>query len=473
MNSNNEKQTVIVELNFNDDSFNTSTIISDEILEAERELEELNDTISSTQNTILRGDKTDYSLAVGSGILCGAFDIFFVGAPQNNSLIEEVTDKWVNDIVDRIASLNGWSREKYKSSSIKFLERIYKVPYDQRGCGDAGKEIFELNPSNHHFKSLGHQPSLIGLMFSIIDQFTNQSHFVTNGQLVALEEANGKFKLRGKTFIGKLFCGFANWFFHIISDISGSSSSKGRGMGIPSPIWSWINSIIVLKTQIGLSGTELDKKLCIIAEKVYLEGVDFRFTLTQSFPVVINELIVRLFFSLRRFIQICKNEELKKLSINDLWLRCKPFKQPILIRMLTIAHGTFCAIDICDATIRAYIKGLGNFQSVEFFVRLNVVGICRLTISLLSEIKLAMLVKDQMQEKIFLEKKLRILEDYVNGLKQLSSYYNDKNFFGLVNLFREKINTEDAFIESIRIAKERGVETPLKTKEDIDNFFIV
>ena len=47
--------------------------------------------------------------------------------------------------------------------------------------------------------------------------------------------------MKGNDVPSKLFCGFANWFGHIISDISGSSGTKGRGMGIPSPIWSWTN----------------------------------------------------------------------------------------------------------------------------------------------------------------------------------------------------------------------------------------
>ena len=32
-----------------------------------------------------------------------------------------------------------------------------------------------------------------------------------------------------------------------MSDVSGSSGSKGRGMGIPSPLWTWTNDIIAIK----------------------------------------------------------------------------------------------------------------------------------------------------------------------------------------------------------------------------------
>ena len=52
-----------------------------------------------------------------------------------------------------------------------------EVPYDQKGIGDAGKAVFNLTPSNHHFKSLGHNPTIMGMFFSILDQFNNTSHF--------------------------------------------------------------------------------------------------------------------------------------------------------------------------------------------------------------------------------------------------------------------------------------------------------
>jgi hypothetical protein len=109
-----------------------------------------------------------------------------------------------------------------------------------------------LNPTNHHIKSLGHNPTLLGLFCSILDQFTNQSHFVSGGELISLQNADGKFELRGKSVPAKLFCGFVNWFGHLISDISGSAGSKGRGMGIPSPFWAWTNDIIAIKRKLNI-----------------------------------------------------------------------------------------------------------------------------------------------------------------------------------------------------------------------------
>ena len=44
--------------------------------------------------------------------------------------------------------------------------------------------------------------------------------------------------------------------------------------------------------------------------------------------------------------------------------------------MLTIAHGTFCMMDLGDATIRTLISG--NIR--EFALRLNIIGIGRFSV---------------------------------------------------------------------------------------------
>lgn len=103
-------------------------------------------------------------------------------------------------------------------------------------------------------KSLGHNPTLLGLFFSILNQFSNTSSFVADGELITLNNSDSNFELEGHNIPTKLFCGFVNWFGHIISDVSGSSTSKGRGMGIPSPIWAWTNDIIAIKRKLDSCG---------------------------------------------------------------------------------------------------------------------------------------------------------------------------------------------------------------------------
>ena len=179
-----------------DDEFSFTSSIETALISAGTEIQSLEETIKSVESLRPNCDKLDYALAARSGVLCGIIDIFLVGSP-GESPAGDVTDKWFANRTINFAKLCGWDckGDASPSSAIRFLEDNFKIPYDQRGAGDAGSIICDLNPSNHHFKSLGHNPTLLGLFFSILDQFTNQSHFVSGGELISLQNADGKFEL--------------------------------------------------------------------------------------------------------------------------------------------------------------------------------------------------------------------------------------------------------------------------------------
>ncbi|MEI2414131.1 hypothetical protein V8V50_09280 [Ligilactobacillus salivarius] len=81
-----------------------------------------------------------------------------------------------------------------------------------------------MSTKNHHMMSLGHSPDVIGLFFSILNQFTSTATFVTGEKLITINTET--FELVGGNFIAKVFSGIANWFGHIMSDIAGSSGSR-------------------------------------------------------------------------------------------------------------------------------------------------------------------------------------------------------------------------------------------------------
>ena len=257
------KNKLIFDIEINEENSKIFSDIEKEQLAAENELkkihEEYSENIKTLEKITSNCDKMDYILAICSGSICGMLDIFLVRKP-GESKFEEITDKWFEDRTKDFAKICGWNSDNNSiKSAIKYLEKKFKIPYDQRGAGDAASWVFDLTPQNHHFKSLAHNPTLLGLYFSILNQFTNTSNFVTNGELISLEKADEKFELRGKDIPSKFFCAFVNWFGHLISDLSGSSSSMGRGMGIPSPFWSWTNDVIAIKRNLKIPAAEFDK----------------------------------------------------------------------------------------------------------------------------------------------------------------------------------------------------------------------
>ncbi len=222
-----EEKAMVVGIEIEKDSrYNLYSCMEDAKLLADEKLKKIEETTKSIKEVKPECDKLDYALAAGVGLLSGIIDIFLVGSPEN-SYFCKITDKWFEGRVIDFAKLNGWKGKiEDISSAIRFLENKFKVPYDQKGIGDAGKAVFNLTPSNHHFKSLGHNPTILGMFFSILDQFNNTSHFVTGGEVIELVNKKDGVELRGNDLGSKITSGIANWFrtyfiryFRIITEV--------------------------------------------------------------------------------------------------------------------------------------------------------------------------------------------------------------------------------------------------------------
>lgn len=146
-------------------------------------------------------DKYDYMIAGTCGLIGGLVDVLFVGLPGQGALTH-FTDEMTDKAVQRFAAWNGWQGPNKGSdpvtSAIGFLERKYKVNYDHRHGGDVGG-LFNMSTRNHHIKSLAHSPDLVGLFFSILDQFTSSAHFVDGGRIISVD--TDTFELKGSTLV--------------------------------------------------------------------------------------------------------------------------------------------------------------------------------------------------------------------------------------------------------------------------------
>lgn len=475
---------LLLDLSIEDSEFKFATTISDALARADLELVDLNETVASIKDLKPECDKWDYILSASSGALCGIMDIFLVGKyevvekngiRETKRITKASTDKWFENRTKDFAKLCGWKEKEGSSASsaIQFLEKKFKIPYDQRGAGDAGSSIYNLTPSNHHFKSLGHNPTLLGLFFSILDQFSNTSHFVSGGELIALQDASKDFQLRGNDTPSKLFCGFVNWFGHLISDVSGASGSKTRGMGIPSPFWSWINDVIAIKRKLGLDASEFDKGLSELALEIYEKGYDARFQAAQAIPVFVNELVVRFIYTVRRALKYFSETEASERSFRLMWESCKPYSNFTVKRMLTVAHGTFCLVDIVNATYGGFKYGAGNFNPVEFVLRLNIIGVGRFSVSLYGEGKRALAYSNAKREAALAIKQKEIVNNYMTGLRILADQYDDAYLLAFIGDFEKSDAYKIAFEKSVALTELRHVSEHkmLKSKSEIDNYF--
>lgn len=311
-------------------------------------------------------DKYDYIISAVCGMLGGFIDLFLVDFKYENGKITnnyfgEITDDFANKITEKFASLCGWNRKKAEDrgsnttkSAIAFLEKKFKINYDQattNGMNGTNGHVSNLSPKNHHLKSMGHSPDIFGLVISIVNQFTNTSTFINQGKIITIDTEN--FHLQGANIPAKIFCGFVNWFGHLMSDFVGSSGAKERGSGIALPFYN-----LFQLCDFGRFGEKQQETFAVIASKVFENGYDLRHGIAMSIPVLIVELLTRFLFVFKMRFYHGKQ-----------WADCLPTENnPNLRRMLCISYGTFCAVDGTSA----FIKSGSNL--VVFLMQSNIVA---------------------------------------------------------------------------------------------------
>lgn len=282
---------------------------------------------------------------------------------------------------------------------LLFLEKKYPFVGDKATANFGGGLQHHLRDFSHHF-------SPVGLAFSVLTQFTGEIYGTDQyGEFIAIPVGARWFDegLIGKNFCEKLFLGVTGWFFHMVSDMAGSSSNLGVGTGIPGPVLSLIKELSALP----VFGNAMDPELGLrkfvskMFNGTFLMQVNEdghkeprRFNLRteigiayevgrQSFPVLLNECLTRCCYFLRHLYLEVQKIDIK--SLNDLGKldanKFLPFNNPRVVRMVSIASATFTVVDMVDAAIRAAVAGLPNKSkdsAVEFLVRINYVGVVRL-----------------------------------------------------------------------------------------------
>jgi hypothetical protein len=92
-------------------------------------------------------------------------------------------------------------------------------------------------------------PTIVGLIFSLLTQFTNKSYGTdVNGVFMIADVPEVSKAFIGKDVPSKILFGTITWFFHLVSDVAGSSSSVGKsgGTGIPGPLLALAKELSVL-----------------------------------------------------------------------------------------------------------------------------------------------------------------------------------------------------------------------------------
>ena len=349
-----------------------------------------------------QADTLDYLVSIGSGVLCGLLDVVWVG-DFSLERGRAIASKKIDGFVTKTAKLLGYKGDDVEDA-VKFLEKKYPIPSDGN-MSDLGGTL------QHHFCDFAHHPTIVGLMFSLLTQFTYKSYGTdAKGAFLIVDVPEASKLFIGNNVPTKILYGTITWFFHLVSDMAGSKGSVGKsgGTGIPGPLLALAKELSVLPVfkEITIS----DKSLSVFLSKLFngtllakhddsrkiIKETVLRFDLRgelgvgieigrQAIPVVANECIVRCFYFIRRLAIEIKENKIRSLS--DMkrieWDRVKPLSNPTLSRMLTIATGVFTTIDISEAII-----------SQKYWVAINYVGVGRFAVAVGEDVSWCLKARD-------------------------------------------------------------------------------
>ena len=368
------------------------------------------------------GCKADYAMAIASGILAGIVDSIFVG-----ELSLEDANQWGSEQVEKIVlnvARHQGCRDENLSQAVEYLEKRFPIAADKATNAFGGG-------LQHHLRDFSHHPTPVGLICSILTQFTGKVYGTdVNGAFMSVALGADGLALVGSDFAEKITFGVINWIFHMVSDVAGSSKSimkESTGTGLPGPIVSLVKEISALpffKKQDEKGHKELFVYISKLFNgkllgEMYDDGrlIPLKFDLRtemglgmqigkQAVPVVINECVVRAFYLVRRLIQELSKDDIQ--DTDDLnrvnWKSIIPFHNRTVDRMLIISNMTFTIADTADAAVHAAIESCGNWVlfSGVFVSRFNYVGAGRAAIAIVKEVSNEQKEAQLLHEKLIL-----------------------------------------------------------------------
>ena len=345
-------------------------------------------------------DKLDYIVAVSSGVLAGLIDLFYVGAFSLDRASEWGKEQ-IDQVVKKVARIEGCQGDDL-SDAIKTLEKNHPLAADG-GTNNFGGGL------QHHLRDFSHHFSIGGLFFSIFTQFTGLVVGTDKaGALLVIPVPESHRVCIGKNFQEKIAFGTIGWFFHMVSDMAGSSGSLMGGTGIPGPLVSFMKELSALpffkysgdgdmgfrlwvtKLFNGALLADHDESGKIIKDSV--RKFDLRTEIgilgeagRRTIPVLINQCVVRGFYFCRRLAREIRDLDIR--GIGDLGRIAPedvlPWGTPAMRRMVTVSSGVFTGVDIADAAVRA----IKSKDPITFFLRVNYVGAATFVIACVVDVR--------------------------------------------------------------------------------------
>ena len=255
-----------------------------------------------------RLDGYDIAISALAALASAAIDILLVGIPQKGpeGLTAGSLSNYIRDYFDK----------KFPADEMQKLanSKESKVSFDAQDNRHTTEYVQGMSAYYHRLLSLGHDP-LLGFVVGVFDILTGRMTTIDkSGRIVSQVMENYADRKESD-----IFAALAKQVIHFKSDITTS-------MGLPAPLMGLFNLL-----QFGSIGEE-EQTIAEIVQGMYYEGYDFIHFCSQSIPVMITEVVVRLGYALKRIKEGNRIRDSIPFSLNR-------EKHPKLATMLFIAHA--------------------------------------------------------------------------------------------------------------------------------------
>ncbi len=478
------------------------TEIDSELSNLEVKIQEVQAKLNSLDKGIDRltnhADGLDYAIAVISGVITGIIDATVVGewdfAKAKGTAKKDINNKVVsfakkqpnyipycNTTLENTKknppTLPG-PRRKPKDpdrleTAIEFLEYQFHLPGDN--AFQQGK--FGIDGNTHRLDDFCHHPTIVGLVCCVIVQFTGSTKYVNKyGEDINIPVTVNEYgNFVGNNPVTKLFAGVINWFIvcaktianqkgHLMSDIATPAGIPGNFLSLITelasiPCFRDADFLAKLRSAyvkgIGTKKGQVD----LGAFNKLFEGASSKFDAQteaalahelkrQAIPVVINEILVRASYFVRHFVMELKEKnDISKVE----WNKVIPFNNRTIARMITIASGTFTAIDMADAAVHAATKSVdaSTFFS-NMLLRVNFVGVGRFTIAVVTDVGMGI------SREVKRNQRIRIYEEQI-ALTDAKVFYKQADMWiaaedagkTIAEAYEQIESTTEKFVEAL------------------------
>lgn len=382
MEENRTKEIISAEFVFSYDKDITALPLPAE--ECSARIDEINTKLEKYVNI---ADKMDYAVAVGSGLLCGALDIYIL--PTVKTVYPHIKN------------------EKLEQKALQILNQLKKTPTIHAG-----------------------EPNAMGLFEGILNEFVKKSS--TKKFENELRAEDGIIDLNLTYAAGLVFRYLLKWMtatakrgpavidasdlpeiikklLYLLSENQTAQTlfeqlQKGKiefdtsalkSNGVPDNITDFVNRF----------ESKLNKKLFKSTEDFHLKykspippSFDIHLYITQAVSVLLNEIIVRGFYFIRHVLIELENcNDPDRIDIE----KVLPFDNKTITRMMTIATLTYSAADMTDAAVRAALEsgGCAPLFAAGFKSRVNTVGVGRAVIAVVKDVSMENEEKELLRQR--------------------------------------------------------------------------